>query len=822
MEANLEILGNESSVIYYNLNKQYDTIRKLIITNNIVIENIENNSLKETLSSLKDLSITDYLEEIKNLKQSEKFEFQIKNELYKRIQEGLIKISETAMDIKLKDYNFMSSVSNTKFNVTIRCESFSITHYYQEKGALISSIRSLLKEYILSPMNSFRTNILQTFQIEIYETEDIFKCILLKKEGSSLILASSFGFMQHIPYDYMLGSEFYFSIGEKFQFYENSQTHAILRDHTKLAKKEINIQEKVLSNDDLIKINDQTKNIDDALIEIYLNKKGVVKIVNISLLENSVYNNSENGFVINKSSNIFDRISLSTLRDHTDDCPNPKYLLIRNDSELEELFQNLSQIQNYDGIILNTNFYSGMLDKIGTFLDIDIIFYKKPLQKSLDVRLDRENLNIEPSYSSDLAYNNKVANPFSNILEDTHEKEKDEFLERLKNVDLSTPVHRNNANESMQIGGIAQGLISSPNSSNYLRGENTMKWPNSNQNSNQKKSAISMLADSVINNNMQPQNQNKNTQLKNLPHQQEHRHNQMSLNNITETKHQQPSHHENNRDFFDFTEDDEDNSISTFNSNKPTFPNNDYENSNSYKNSSFLENNITHENLKHPSSENINYFQNTSSSLLSQNQHNIITQSSELQNNNNNNNFNSSFNSEDNSYKNQNQDISRFNNVTSIKIITPPSYPAEYQFADINTIGQISGGEIYFLSHSIENMTNPNLKYILPISMSNEQTKDCSYLINNTEEFFLAQKTAKYFINITKTNESIKKHYIKECINKFGKISIMINKNDIHYIEEYINKISEVYITDILNDTDYNNAKNKILSYEKNFLINNL
>ena len=62
------------------------------------------------------------------------FEANMINELYKNIQESLNKVSSSYMDVKLKDYNFMSSVSNAKFNITLRCESFSITTYYAEKG----------------------------------------------------------------------------------------------------------------------------------------------------------------------------------------------------------------------------------------------------------------------------------------------------------------------------------------------------------------------------------------------------------------------------------------------------------------------------------------------------------------------------------------------------------------------------------------------------------------------------------------------------------------------------------------------------------------
>lgn len=844
MEGKMLILGNESSVIYYNLNKQFSNVRKIIITKEIILSSFEDTKIKEIFAELSNSSLANYDEILGKREMDGSFESIMKNDLYKQIQEGLPSISQSSVDIQLKDYNFMNTVSNTKFNVTLRCESFSITHYYQEKGALLSAIRNLIKEYLKCKANCFRLSWLENFQIEIYETEEIYKSVFLKKEGNSLILSSIFGFMNTIPFDYATGQEFYFSIGENFKFYKNSQTHAVLRDHTKLLKQEINPQEKILTNEDLVLINENTKNINDALIEIVLTKKNQIRIVNLSLLENSIYTNSENGFAINKSTKNYDRISLSTLRDNLDeDSMNPKYLLIRNNEEIEEFLENITMLEKVEGVVFNSNFYMPILDKLGQSLDLDIVFYNSPLTKAIDVKIDLEGVKIL-SDSEDKDNGFGSSNPFSNILGEEN-KPKDELLERLKNIDLNSPNQQETVGNGYnnQISNVAQGIISSPNAStsNNSRSESNMNWGNSN-NSNGKKSAISMLADSVINNNMQPKReepQKNEVQSNNMgynsfgaenqdfhQHQQHQEHQGYQENNHHhhvnhETNNNQMMHENSNNKqpsindmLGGSSEFDSHNNYGNVNHNHSQDDNNSFNHRNevqkTFQNSSFVEKGISHSDVGHVSNEMVEGVEKRANELLHE-----MNMDDKIENSHNHNNHKESIHKEM-----PKADINRYENILGIKIITPPTFPSKYQFADINTIGEVQGGEIFFMANSPENMNNPNLRYILPLAIADNVSKKCHLLVNNAHEFFIADDLSKdYFINITQMDDSIKEKFIKNCCDKFKRISIILNKDDIPKIENSINRIDNVYIQDISSGEDYAVAEEKILSYEKSFLM---
>ena len=310
------------------------------------------------------------MQKINDALESDLLESNLDNDFYVSVQEKLNLISENMIDIKLKGCSFINSVSNSKFNVVLRTENFSNTRYFEEKGAILSSIKQLLKKYLEFEGNSQRLLKIKNFQFEIYEAEDVYKHIYIKKEDISLILASSFGFANDTPVDYYTGSEIYYLKGEDFKFFESTQTHAIFRDHAKLNESEIHKQKKILSDGDLVSINKATKDINDAIIELYINKKGNLRILNISLVDNKLERGSVNGIILNKSSKSYNRISLVGLRDNLDEeLPNPKYLLIRNPSEVEEILSNFKILNKIDGIIFIDNFYSPVLDYIGEKFD---------------------------------------------------------------------------------------------------------------------------------------------------------------------------------------------------------------------------------------------------------------------------------------------------------------------------------------------------------------------------------------------------------------------------------------------------------------------
>jgi hypothetical protein len=461
MNDRIEVIGNISSVIDYNLNEQYSNVKKIFLTGDEIISSFEDVGAIEVFDKLSNSTVESYFSNLRSAIDSGILDSTISAYLYKQITEKLSTISDTIMDIQLQGYNFMNTVSNTKFSLTLRCETFSISRHYEERGSFLSVIRSLILDYLEFSGNTQRLKRLKNFQIEIYESEDIHKHVFLKKDGSRLILASNFGYSKSSPIDFITGSEFYFSTGEGFNFFRNSQTTAILREHTKLIESPIQTRDKILSDEELININNATKHISDAVIELQLTKKGKLRIFNLSVLENNVTLGSDNGFYINKSSKNYNRISLVTQRDDlTEEMPNPKYMLLRNLNEIQNFLNDTRCLNYIDGIVLTENFYFPLLDSFGDLNDIDIIYHKNELNKSLDIELNYREVLIGNSTL------NAQTNPFNKIL-DTKNKEKDEQLEKLRGADLSKPqqVQQNSQTEQRTVNNVTSEIIASPSSS---------------------------------------------------------------------------------------------------------------------------------------------------------------------------------------------------------------------------------------------------------------------------------------------------------------------------------------------------------------------
>lgn len=773
MDDNLNILGPEHSVIYFNINKQFSNIKKLVITSDIIFGSFESADMKVLFEELSGLDEDGYVERIKNLDNEEAFSVLMKNDLYQKVHEYLSKISNNVMDIQLKDFNFMNSMSNAKFNVVLRCDTFSISRYFVEKGAILSSIRSLMKDYLEFEGNAYRLNRLSNFQIEIFESEDIYKRILLKKEGSSLVLASDFGFPKSSPIDYNASSELYFSLNNSFNFFQNNQSVAIFRDHAKLTEHEINSQEKVLSNDDLVSVNKITKNIDDAVIELYISKKGAIRITHISLLENSITHGNEGGFLINKSGKNYNKISIVTLRDNLEDeLSNPKYLLIRNANEVKELLEGISMLRHVDGLIFNENFYMPFLDKVGCVLDIDILYYKDLLKKALEVDVDFNQVKIEQESpkSSD------SFNPFSSIINEGN-KEKDAFLERLKNLDLNTPAPRR-TEEYENVSQKAQQIISSPNSSQNTNGGATMNF----NNDSGKKSAIGMLAEAVLRNDAKPIQEEvpKQAQMpqENMQEQssQSSGFNQQSnqgsygQNQAYEQQYQQPMASQNNMSQF---------GLGSVSMSQP-------------------------QSRPEVSTPSIDVHCSSQVPDIGINNTSVVKEESpkvEIK---------------------SEVDVKKYEQVLATKLITSPNVNSGCYFADPNNISSVGDGDIFFLTASKENISNPHLNYVLPINLFEESLKEHYFLINNANDFFLIDEKksgSKFFVNLSYIDGSIKKTFLDKCIELSSNVCIILNKQDLDLVEDKIERITGVFVKDIHSEDDMTEVKYRLLAFEKNFLM---
>ncbi len=495
MTVKFEVLGPENSVLYYHLNKQFCNVNKVVITSQTILNALEKNEIIEIIENLQNAPSENFQTYLQDAKERDIFSKGFKDEFYKVIQEHIQKISGD-MDINLKDYNFMSSVSNTKFTITLRCESFTISNEYIEKGAILTSMRNLLEKYLFCSVNPIRKDRLKNFQIEISVSSETHKKIYLKKEGTSLLLYAGFGFQRNEPINYISGGELYCCKDDDFAFFENKQQNAIIREHGKLVEEEIHHKEKIISHDELVNIHKQTKDIEDALIELEISNKGNLRIVHVSVLESSCGPYSKDTAIFHKSSKNYTKLALLSLREDFDGTsPNPEYALIRSDGELKEFLNSLDICEKIDGIVLTYPFYSPLLDIIGEQKDMDIIYSTKHLQKTLETTFNHNEITF------DIGENSFSENPFGNLLE-KEKRKPDEMLERLKNIDLSTPSpqHKEEDKPSQRpdanhINSIAQSIISSPDSSTKRSGG--ISWGNT-PSKGSKKSAIDLLADKAL------------------------------------------------------------------------------------------------------------------------------------------------------------------------------------------------------------------------------------------------------------------------------------------------------------------------------------
>ncbi len=782
MSENRVVLGPESSVVYYNLNKQFSTVRKIVITPEIFLGSFENSEVKSHFDTLS--KVTDYASASKELLETDILDSKLNDGLHKQIQDSLAKISDNVMDIQLANYNFMNSMSNSKFNVVLRCESFSISKFYVERGAIVSAIRNLVKSYVKFSGNAYRISRLLNFHIEVFESFEIYKTITLKKEGNLLLLVSNFGFDYEEPFSYNDCGEMYYSKGEKFNFFENNQNRAVLKDHANLKESEIHKQKKILSDENLVLINNSTKNINDAIIEIYLTSKGNLKISNLSLLENSLGSANEKGVILNKSSKNYDKISLVGLRDNLDDdLSNPKYLLIRNGNEIKELLENLSILKKIDGIIFNEVFSSLYFDKVCHSLDIDVIYYKDYLSKSLEVKVDINNLEFE---EQNVTKNEGSGNnPFSSIIQDS-KKGKDEFLERLKNIDLSTPKREGDGerreNGNGDVANLATGIISSANSS--MRGSSSGAGASSGSMSSSsfgnvsggKKSALQMLADSALGalNNPTPKPQE-----------------QMPL--TEQVRVEEPLEFQGQESNFDSYNNNNNNNSFNQSSNNES---NEFGFGADFSNSNLIEKDVTSKDLNPVPSNDFSGFMdnsdNTSSSVESR--------------------------------SSSSTDTKRYENVLATEIITIPGVESGHYFADSSNFMNVSGGEIFFMTNSIDNLNNPHLNYVLPISFYDSSISKHYFMINGAEDFMRLTQDfkGKCFVNLTKVDSDSAKNLLSRCLSTLNKpVYVVVNKSSLNLLTDLINMIEGVFVKDLMSNDELDDVKDKLLVLEKKFLMRN-
>ena len=764
MPNKIKVMGNSNDVISYNLNDKIINFPKLIITKKEIFKCIEETQIMDDLlevegtSNINDkknkLSSIDFL----NLNFSKNFE--------ESINSNLEFISKSFLNFELKNYSFSQFQTNLKYTILIRNQNFTITYFELEKGELLTNIKKILSKYYSATTKLKSVNKLDEFQVEIFESFEVSKQIVLKKENNNLILKSCFGFSKNEIIDYTINDEVYFSIQENFNLFDSSQNNALIKENGKIVLKDIQIQGKILDNKELVKINEITKDFNDVIIEIQITKKNEVKLSYSNFASNFSTIGSNEGFVIFKSDKNFDKISITSIREVLEDSVNPKYLLIRSETEFIELLNNLKILTNVCGVIFNINFYHQIFEEIGKNLNIDIIFYFKKISKTLEASINFEDFKINLS---------SCENPFESIITNKKEENspKDNWLNHLNSIDLDNideSQKKDNYNENIEdTKNLTESIISSEKSS-FKKQENSsnMSFSNSFENSNKKMGAIDFLVQNALNHSEEATKKKENVEEEILveePKKEE--------NIIFEEPSKEAEKKEEEQSFNLFEEE------SIFSE----------ENKKEEVESSIIEENkidlnITQENINDASIEKL---------------------------------FEKNPEEKNDSSKSS---MDKYVDIVSIKIYTNPSIKSHYYFVDKTSINNIKHHyyEALFLTNNPIREKH-NVKYLF-VGVDESILEDGdSIIINSFDDFFkyhnLKDRKINYFVNLTKVDDSSKEVFLKNSIERFNQINVLLKSNDIKHIDSYYSNIKGIYIQDLNSQSEYDKLKHEILTIEK-------
>ena len=715
------ILGEAEDTINSSFSISQIDIKKIIITQNFLISNISS----QIKTFLEDIFL-----ESKLMKKND-FVFsdiEFSNEFESSLNEKLNFILKNFVDINLKGYSFLNIANNSKYNITIKNGVFSITIHLVDKSNFIISLKKAIIKY-LNKLVDFSRSIKDTsFQVEIWEYFDVSKKVILKKSQDKIIISSILGNSNVLNLDNEVGSEIYFS-NEKsnFNFFKNRQSYINRKEENSMISTKISHSDKILTNSNLVDINRKTKDLDDVFIEILISQKEEVKIFDVDFVQKFESFSSEFGFVISKSSNSFNKVSIVSLREGLEDeFVNPKYLLIRNYSEVCEILNNIDLVKknNIDGLIFTINFYSRLIENICEELDIDCFFYNQNLVKTNEIEFDLDNFNFKSQ--------NISTNPFENIIEENNDKTpKDAWMEKLKNIDLeSSPTTKE---DQAQIESVAQSLVSSPNSSAKnlytSNSQNGMDYE-SFTHSNKKKSAFSFLMDNINFDEKGEVVKNNSSQTEPL---------------IEEAQTSSKAEIEaSNTDFSDLFE------------------------------------------------PQINPLQNQDKLEDSDNK------------------------------------IDKYLQTLSTKLFSPTRLDGingvflnENSFAQIQTDNNFNF--LVFSQDRTPNLNTSNSQNIYPFLSNENIVENDNIMLNSIEDFFKIRGdiSLSIFINLIRFEDTLKKGIIESSILKFKKVNLILLKKDLEIVEEFISKVDKIYIQD-LDENSSNDVRNKILGFEKSYLIKNI
>ena len=548
------------------------------------------------------------------------------------------------------------------------------------------------------------------------------------------------------------------------------------------------------------------KTFNDVLIEIIITSKNEIKIVNAQFISNFSNIGNENGFVIFKSLNNYNKISLVSIREVLEESVNPKYLLIRSETEFIELLNNLKSLNEVCGIIFNVNFHHLIFEDIGKNLNLDIIYYYKKLSKTLEATIDFEDFKINVG---------KFESPFENIISSKKiedESSKDAWLNHLKDLDLNENPNKNkslennneasektNNNLKQEISN-AENLTNSIFSSENSSFKKNLDKPSNDLNSSSSQgdtSSLNFLVQSALN--TQQKVDESHSEIKNKME-------NIEQNNGVVDSVNEPSKEEEKIEEVREEEALNENSCENQNTQNESFDL--FEEESSYDNNNDNTSNIKNTNNSNDYNNDISYEENNKVSV-------------EVSPNNTDISVDSLFEKIENNEKIETNDpLKKYLDVISIKLYTNLSINSKHYLLDLNSYKDFRKHdcEVLLLTNSFDRKYH-NVNYLF-FSVDEKNLEDGdSVIINSFDDFFKyhtqKEKKINYFINITRVDESSKNIFLKNSIERFTDIFVLLEMKDLKHIEEFYTNIKGLYIQDLNSQKEYEKISEDILKIEK-------
>lgn len=510
----IEIFGNSKDCIDYALNQNGLTIDKLIITRDEFISRLSNpHTIQALLEGCKQLTT---VEQFKALLTKSEVQEALKTPIHpdyiRTLMQKFQEYFSSFDQVELKNYSFMSSMNTDTYTITIRTVSnvtFSVQNI--DKHALQSAFEEVFSKYFFASSTQLHLKELE-FQIEITRFEDMKKHFYLYKQGSKLLLFSQLGLPQEIN-----GSQ-YHVLGEQYSSYQNqlfynkaAQEVIYSRQGSKLGYEQVQVKGKILEEQELIAIHQATNSLNDVCIEGFIGAKGKVQLTHIQIFNSTIENTFEDYLFLHSSyetsSQTQSDISIVPFHEIDVTTPHDKFVVLRNNAEFKTAL-NSNALSQVKGVIFTFSIFSPQLLSICKYSDINCIISKHAISKAMHATLNYETMEI--SIQGEKVGQVEELNPFSSILPQKSQEEiqkaselhtiQDELNMQATRRSQELQEQRSQAQfSSNQSPSYASTRPIEMNSSPSSSSSSSLYSNAPSRSSGEKKSALAMLADQVVN-----------------------------------------------------------------------------------------------------------------------------------------------------------------------------------------------------------------------------------------------------------------------------------------------------------------------------------